>query len=133
MLSNLIEKFAYYLLVGVINTAICFLVMYIGSQLGLDYLAYTAVGYVIASLTSFFSNSKYTFDVNDKMVKRLVLFSLVSLFNLGLVEIIEYCLVETWACNELFAVLCGMAGGTLSGFLLNNFIVYRKEVELVND
>jgi putative flippase GtrA len=125
-LTNLIDKLSSYLIIGMMNTVICLLVMYLGSNFGLDYLYYTAMGYLIGIILSFFLNLHFTFQVKGKLFKRLFLFVIISFFNLLLVELIEYTLIESFNWNRFLAIFCGMAWYVITGFILNNFWVYRQ-------
>ena len=125
-LIALTNKFHAYLIVGVMNTLLCFMVMYLGALLGLNYLEYTGLGYVIAILFSFFMNLRYTFQVEGNTLRRLILFLCINLINLLLVELIEHVLIESVELNKLFAIFTGMGWYIFSGFLLNNFLVYRQ-------
>lgn len=130
MLTN---KFLRYLLTGTANTLVCFTMMYLGASLGLDYLKYTVLGYLVATIFSFFMNLHYTFRVEGQMLKRLSLFFLVSFVNLLLVEIIEFTLIESFSLNHLFAIFCGMCWYLLAGFILNNKLVYCKNLQVYYD
>lgn len=122
----LINKFARYTMVGTINTIICVSLMYMGFVFGLNYLAFTFLGYGITITLSFYMNLRYTFQVEGDVCKRFVLFWLVCLTNLGIVLSIEYYLVTTFAMKHFLAVFCGMCWYVVSGFLVNNFFIYRQ-------
>jgi len=124
-LLALFEKFRRYLLVGACNTVLNLGMMYIGSSLGLHYLIYTPMGYLTTIVLSFFMNLHYTFKVRDRRGYRLLGFLSVSLTNLAIVEIIEYVLVEVWSIKRWVAVFLGMGWYVVTGFLVNNYIVYR--------
>ena len=127
-LTVLINKLSCYLGVGLINTLICFTVMYLGALSGLNYLQYTALGYVIAIFFSFFMNLRYTFQVQGHLAKRLAWFLVISVSNLLFVELIEYTLIELVVLNKLIAIFCGMSCYVILGFLFNNFLVYRGQI-----
>jgi putative flippase GtrA len=100
--------------------------MYLGAKFGLTYLKYTILAYLIAILFSFFMNLRYTFKVRGQMLKRLVTFFLISLTNLVFVELIEFTLIESFSVNQLAAILSGMSWYLLTGFILNNRLVYQN-------
>lgn len=124
----LINPFRSYLIVGIMNTLLCLMIMYCGARLGLNYLAYTGLGYVIAILFSFFMNLRYTFRVEGHTLRRLFLFLCINVVNLLLVELIEHVLIETVALNKLAAIFIGMSWYIFSGFVLNSVLVYRQPV-----
>ncbi|MDF1758815.1 MAG: GtrA family protein [Legionellaceae bacterium] len=132
-LSSQIKKltsitFVRYLLVGCTNTTVCFAAMYIASLFGLHYLAYTAVGYLVAIIYSFFMNLRFTFKVEGKIAKRLLLFFVINLSNLGIVEIIEYILIDIFHWNRLLSILCAMTWYVITGFLINSYLVYSRKI-----
>ena len=126
-LKQLTDKFALYLLVGLANTTTCLFLMSLGASLGLHYLTYTAIAYSVTILLSFYMNLRYTFRAQGNLTKRLSLFLLISLTNLIVVEFFEYILIESFSANKLTTIFLGMSWYTLSGFLANNFLVYKEK------
>jgi putative flippase GtrA len=120
--------FVRYLLVGCTNTTVCFLAMYISSLFGFHYLTYTAIGYLVAIFYSFFMNLHFTFKVEGQIFKRLTLFFVINLSNLGVVEIIEYIMIDKLYMNRLFSILCAMTWYVVTGFLINNYLVYSQKI-----
>jgi|GEM_PF-6483847 len=129
-LTSLISRFSSYLVIGLVNTSLCLLLMYLGHLGGLNYLFYTAFGYSFTILFSFFLNLRYTFQVEGMLLRRMALFIGIGLVNLLLVEYIEYTLIERFDCNKVFAIMCGMAWNLGAGFLASNFLVYRRRLEV---
>ncbi|MGQ3891648.1 GtrA family protein [Legionella sp. CNM-4043-24] len=129
-LIGLINRFSSYLAVGAINTLLCFLLMYLGHLWGMNYLYYTAFGYLFTIAFSFFMNLRFTFQVEGQLMKRLTLFAAIGVFNLLLVEYIEFTLVERFDSGKIFAIVCGMTWNVLAGFLASNFLVYRRTPEV---
>ena len=125
-LLALIDKFKRYLMVGAFNTVLCFCVMYAGASVGLGYLVYTAIGYLTTIMFSFFMNLRYTFKVRDRAGIRLMGFMTLCLTNLSIVEFIEYTLIESFSFVRWFAILVGMGWYVSTGFLVNNFVIYRR-------
>jgi putative flippase GtrA len=120
-----LDKFLRYSLVGGVNTVLSLSLMYLGACLGIGYLWYTAVAYSTTILLSFFMNLRYTFKTRDRMGARLVGFLLVSFGNLAIVELLEYYLIDHCAVDRPLAILAGMVWYVASGFLLNNYVVYK--------
>lgn len=128
-MPELLLKFFRYLMVGFFNTLLCVTVMYLGWLMGLNYLQFTALGYASSITLSFFMNLRYTFRVSGSVGKRLALFWVVCLVNLCFVELIEYSLVEWFFIDRFIAIFCGMCWYVVTGFLVNNFLVYRQRIE----
>ncbi|MDP3706447.1 MAG: GtrA family protein [Legionellaceae bacterium] len=121
--------FVRYLMVGITNTTVCFSIMYLGALSGLHYLSYTALGYLVAILYSFFMNLYFTFRVEGQILKRLTLFFAINLTNLGLVEIIEYIMIDKFNLNRLFSILSAMTWYVITGFLINSYLVYSRRIK----
>ncbi|MDP3561162.1 MAG: GtrA family protein [Legionellaceae bacterium] len=121
--------FVRYLLVGMTNTTVCFVTMYLAALAGLHYLAYTAVGYLVAILYSFFMNLRFTFRVEGQILKRLSLFFCINLSNLVLVELIEYIMIDIWGVNRLLSILTAMTWYVVTGFLINSYLVYSRKIQ----
>ena len=121
-------KFARYMIVGGVNTLICFTIMYLGALMGLGYLTYTALGYLVGIVLSFFMNLHFTFRVHGQIYKRLMLFFSINVTNLLVVELIEYVLIESFLVNNVIAILCGMIWYVTTGFLMNNYLVYQNKI-----
>lgn len=116
-----------YLMVGLTNTTVCFGTMSIFALLGFHYLTYTAIGYIVAILYSFFMNLHFTFRVEGQILKRLSLFFCINFTNLGIVEVIEYILIDKLHWNHFLSILLAMGWYVVSGFLINNYLVYRRK------
>ena len=123
-LSAIINIFIRYVVVGAGNTILCVTLMYIGAISGLHYLVYTALGYITSIFFSFFMNLYFTFKVKGQIITRLGKFVIYNMLNLCLVEVIEYILIESFAMQQFFAVLCGMSWYMITGFFINRYIVY---------
>ncbi len=120
----MINQFRNYLGVGLINFGVCIATMRILSYFDVHYLTYTAIAYGLAICCSFFLNLKFTFTDSSFSHQRMFRFFLVSLVNLGLVELIEYHMISGFKVRELYAVIAGMTWYTATGFIVNKFYVY---------
>ncbi len=116
-----------YGMVGLSNMSVCFIVMYLGALAGLHYLQYTVLGYSISIVYSFYMNLRFTFRVSGNITRRLLLFFLVNFTNLGLVEVIEYVMIDVWKINHLFSIICAMVWYSLTGFICSMLFVYRRK------
>lgn len=129
-MTYLSGTFIRYLAVGALNFLVCIIVMRLGSQIGLSYLYYTFFGYFAAMTHSFFLNAYVTFQYQpmDKKQRfsQLTRFFVINGFNLALVELLEYVLIEKLFFIELAAVLIGMVVYTLIGFYLNQRWVFSS-------
>ena len=117
--------FLRYMLVGITNTLLCGGLMFIGAWFGLGYLQYTAIAYFITILFSFFMNMSFTFKVRGQVFRRLMLFLLLCMINVGIVEWIEYILIEFAVFKPWFAVICGMTWYSTTGFFISRMWIYK--------
>ncbi len=121
-----IRSFVMYGMVGLMNTALSLTVMFLAASLGLGYMWYTFLGYVVGIMCSFFMNLRYTFRVQGNIWNFLPLFLAVNTFNLCVVEAIEYVLVEHFSYTEWMVVGFGMFCYSVGGFFANRYIVARQ-------
>ncbi len=118
-----------YLMVGLTNMTVCLFFMYIGALAGLHYLEYTVLGYFVSILYSFYMNLRFTFRVSGNITKRLILFFVINFSNLGLVEVIEYVMIDVFHYNHLLSIICAMLWYSVAGFAMNTFWVYRHSMD----
>ena len=91
-----------YGLVGVANTAVFSLVTYLVSLTGVHYSIYTAIGYIVAILFSFYMNNRFTFKGTKGDVKvMLAKFLGVTLSLMLLVQVIQYVFIDVIGTMEL--------------------------------
>ncbi|MDC7224720.1 MAG: GtrA family protein [Spirochaetales bacterium] len=123
-----IKKMIKYGLVGLLNTGIFSLCAFLAKKIGLNYILYTLVGYIIAINFSFFMNRKYTFRSSKNNMKKMFLkFLGVTLSLLLCVQVIQYLLIDILQMKELYGVIFGMVFYTGTGFLINRFFVFNEE------
>lgn len=121
-----VETFIKYLGVGAVNTAIWFFTMVICAYIYDNYLFYTAVGYITSLITSFVLNLHFTFQVSGAIAKRAFFFFLINLTNVGIVQIIQYVLIEHYHWHEYAAITAGITWYTFSGFWANQRYVFHR-------
>lgn len=84
MMKIIDKSFLKFLLVGIFNTTVSFVLMFYLE--GLGYWLSTAIAYIVGAVISFFLNMKYTFQSKEKWVKAAVKFAI----NVTLCYIIAY-------------------------------------------
>jgi len=119
-------RFVRYLMVGLTNMTVCLSFMYIGAAAGLHYLEYTVLGYFVSILYSFFMNLRFTFRVSGNITRRLTLFFVINFSNLGVVELIEYVMIDIYHFNHYLSIFCAMLWYSIAGFIMNSLWVYRR-------
>lgn len=124
----LISKFSRYFMVGIVNTIICSIVMFVGDKLNVHYLLYTALGYMVAMICSFFLNLRFTFQMDGNIWLRIGLFCCISLINLMGVEWLEFQLIEHYFLPPVFAIASGMVCYMLMGFFMHRTFTYSRQL-----
>jgi putative flippase GtrA len=117
-----------YGLVGVANTAVFSLVTYLVSLTGVHYSIYTALGYIVAILFSFYMNNRFTFKGTKGDVKvMLAKFLGVTLSLMLLVQVIQYVFIDVIGTMEIIGIIVGMLFYTGTGYLLNRNFVFKNK------
>ncbi|MFA7673505.1 MAG: GtrA family protein [Clostridia bacterium] len=116
-----------YGLVGIVNTCITTGIFILLKHLGVEYLVYTIIGYGVGICISFCLNRKFTFKKeNENATKQILLFFTVCLSLMGIVELIQYLLIDIWLMKEWLGVGIGMVFYTCTGYVLNRNIVFKS-------
>lgn len=114
--------------VGVLNTAVFSLITFLASLTGVHYSVYTAIGYIISILFSFFMNNRFTFKQNGGDVKKtLAKFLLVTISLMLLVQGIQYVFIDVIGTVEIIGIIAGMLFYTATGYILNRNFVFKKQ------
>lgn len=130
-LKQFIITFIKYCLVGIVNTIVSLVVMVGLKFLGVNYLVYTAIAYVLGMGISFWLNFKVTFVAKGVILKRFINFIAINLINLAIVELLQWLFVEYFSFKEIIAVGVGMIFYTVFGFLANRkFVFYVAKINL---
>jgi putative flippase GtrA len=129
LLRELFTAFRYGL-VGLANTAFSTALMLVLSCIGFPYILYTAIAYVAGMFLSFILNYHITFRCAGVQVARRALkFALVSLSLLGMVQLLQFLLIEKVGIPEPVGVIAGMCFYTGSGYLINRLWVFSSSPE----
>lgn len=121
-------------MIGGINTAIDFTVLFSLRALGFPILPANIISTFCAFCFSFFANKKFTFKTNNSDIKReLVLFTIVTLFGLWVVQGIVIQLITFILSNtplpESIALLVAKIFATIAS-LTWNYTLYSRFVFL---
>ena len=123
MFKSTFLQFIHYNLVGIINTAVGFFIIFLLMYLGVEPVLSNAIGYAIGSISSFYLNKKYTFKSTDNRNMQAINFFTV----LGISYLLNY-IVLKWLLdfiNPYYAQLFSAIIYTLSSFLLVKFLVFK--------
>jgi len=149
--KNLLKKHAEKVrfgLVGIVNTAIDFVILFVLVALGLPTIASNFVSTSVALVFSFFANKSFTFRHEGKnSTKQLIYFFAITLFGLWIIQPIIITVVNlllgTWFTSSALVIwlgqlsslfkakyivlLVGKGLATLAS-LIWNYLLYRKFV-----
>ena len=134
-MENLLKKHAEKLrfaVVGGMNTAIDFVILFTLVALGLPSIASNYISTSVALTFSFFANKKFTFKHNGKInIQQLAYFLVITIFGLWVIQpvIIEgiRLLIGPWLANNFIVLLIGKLLATITT-LIWNYLLYRKFV-----
>ena len=135
MLKKQAEKVRF-VIVGGLNTAIDFGILFTLVVLGLPTFASNFVSTSVAMIFSFFANKSFTFrDTSQKTVKHIALFLIITIFGMWVIQpiIIQSIklVLEPWVANEYVILLIGKILATIAS-LIWNYLMYRRFVFVKN-
>ena len=135
MLKKQAEKVRF-VIVGGLNTAIDFGILFTLVALGLPTVASNFVSTSVAMVFSFFANKSFTFrDTGQKTVKHIALFLIITIFGLWIIQpvIIELIkiVLEPLVANKFVVLLIGKILATIAS-LIWNYLMYRRFVFVKN-
>ncbi len=112
--------------VGLVNTGVTAVVIFLLKLTGLHYSLYTLAGYAVGITISFFLNRRFTFRKQDnKASRQLIKFLSVTISLLLLTQLLQYILIDLAGINETISVIIGMVFYTGTGYILNRHIVFK--------
>ena len=124
---NFIKQFSKFIIVGIINTLLTFLVFKILTDLLLINDSISNIsGYIIGVINSFFLNKFWTFKSRIISFKEFISFVSIFLISFSLQFIAYITLRNVFSINKDIAFLGGMVIYTLTNFLLNKYITFKK-------
>jgi putative flippase GtrA len=129
-ISPILEQFNKALrfgLVGLFNTIISISIMTFLAHIGLHYVLYSAIAYLISMSISFVLNLRFTFNTSGQIQKRIVLFFTINFTNLGIVEIIQIILIQHFHVPHVYAVFCGMICYSTFGFIMHQLLSFSTK------
>jgi putative flippase GtrA len=134
-MQELIKKHAdklRFAIVGGLNTAIDFVVLFVLVALGLPTIASNVLSTSTALVFSFFANKTFTFKDNNKGTKKqFAIFLIITLFGLWILQpiVIEgtRLTIETWFNNSYIVLFIGKVLATCVT-LVWNYLMYKKFV-----
>jgi len=126
-----------FIIVGGLNTAIDFVILFALVSLGLPTIASNFISTSIAITFSFFANKKFTFKgTNNSNSRQVVLFLIITIFGMWVIQpiIIESIklILGSAVANKYIILLIGKILATIVT-LIWNYLMYRRFVFKKND
>lgn len=112
--------------VGLVNTGVTALVIFLLKLTGIHYALYTLAGYAVGITISFILNRKFTFKSKERTGLQAMKFLLVTGSLLALTQLLQYLLIDVAGINETIGVILGMVFYTGTGYILNRLFVFKK-------
>ena len=121
-------RFGKFVIVGIINTAVTYIVFVILRLFGATPEISNAIGYVAGVANSFIWNKRWVFQTKGTNVWReLTAFLLIFLLCYGIQFLAFTTMIHRWNMNEHIAQLIGMGIYTILNYMLNRTLAFRKQ------
>jgi len=116
-------------IVGVINTAVDFIIFSLLSVLGVHYTISQIAGYSGGTLNSFILNKFWTFEAGEnkkKSTQEILQFVLVNMLSLVITEVGLSVLINNFSFNIYIAKICVIVLAQAVNYFSYKFWVFRK-------
>lgn len=113
-------------LVGVVNTAIDFVVFTLLTLTGLVPVLCNIISYSCGVINSYFLNRGWTFEKKGKnSISEFMKFVIVNLLSLGASTLVLYLLNDTYSINVYLSKLMATFASLVINFLGSKFVVFK--------
>ena len=119
-------QFFLYCICGGAGVLCDFLLYYCVLNLGISYQIANIMGYITGTLVSFLLNRHITFNVRDKMARRLMLFLSVAGIGFFVSAALLWILVSMLSIDACYAKLLTLPVVVTLQFSLNRWITFRQ-------
>lgn len=125
--SNTRLQFLKFVSVGIINTLVSLLVIYLCMELGVNYKLSNLFGYIAGVINSFVWSKIWVFKSRDaSVIKESVKFSFTFLICYTIQYLILLLFAEKLQINKYLSQLIAMGVYTVINFLMNKFFTFRN-------
>lgn len=123
MSKNILSLFSKYTLIGVLNTAVHWLVFYIVLAFNSSQAIANVIGFLVAVSVSFVLNAKYNFASKMTPYKYVIYVAFLGSMAAGLGFV-----ADKFALPSILTLLVFSVTSLVVGFLYSHFIVFRSRL-----
>jgi len=123
ILTKGLRQFITYNIIGIINTAIGFSIIFMLMFLGIDPVSSNAIGYAVGSLSSYYLNRRFTFKADGNIwIEAIKFFSVLGVAYLLNYVTLKYLLGRT---DPYIAQFFAASIYTFTSFFLSKLLVFK--------
>ena len=127
-LNEDLYRFIKFGVVGVLNTAINWIIFIVLNMLGVYYIFSNIIAYSLSTLNSYLWNSKWVFKYNGNDIKETtVKFIVLNVIGLILNTSILYILVDIVGLYKIVALIITTAIVMIINYFINKLWVFRRK------
>ena len=122
-------QFMKFIALGVINTLISLIVIYLLMKFGVNYRLSNLIGYIAGLINSFIFNKIWVFKTRKNLFKEIFNFSVVFGLCYSVQYLILLLMVEEYSLNKYFSQLIAMGFYTVLNFILNRIFTFKNRIK----
>ena len=120
-------RFVKFGLVGVLNTAINWIIFILLNSLGIYYIISNIIAYTLSTINSYMWNSKWVFKYEGKNIKETTFkFIILNVIGLILNTCILYVLVDILGLSKIIGLIIATAIVMVLNYFINKLWVFSK-------
>ena len=118
-----------FIALGVMNTLISLIVIYLLMKFGVNYRLSNLIGYIAGLINSFIFNKIWVFKTRKNLFKEIFNFSVVFGLCYSVQYLILLLMVEEYSLNKYFSQLIAMGFYTVLNFILNRIFTFKNRIK----
>ncbi len=122
-------QFMKFIALGVMNTLISLIVIYLLMKFGVNYRLSNLIGYIAGLINSFIFNKIWVFKTRKNLFKEIFNFSVVFGLCYSVQYLILLLMVEEYSLNKYFSQLIAMGFYTVLNFILNRIFTFKNRIK----
>ena len=126
MIKKYFLEFKTYIFVGIANTALTLLIVFLMLLSGMGNYISNFIGFFFGMILSFLLNSKLTFKDSSNLLRRFPSYMLILLFSYSINLIILYTCLNYYSISNIPSQFFSLSIYVLVSFTLLKFFVFKK-------